>query len=252
MIKRISLIILCVILLAFASISAAASSQLSMPRVYDEDGLLTSTETAELTEKLDTISTKYNCDVVVVTVETLGYLTPAEYSEELYDTLSYGLGETDSCVMLLVCIEERDFDLASYGDAKSIFTSFERDVMVENFKPYLSDNDFYGAFTAYAEDCESILYDYYTVGFEFSWVFLSAVVGVVIAFIAVLIMKSQLKSVRFQHAAHNYLKNGSLNLTTSRDIFLYSTISRTPKPKDTSSSSGGGSHSSGSHTSGKF
>ena len=35
-----------------------------------------------------------------------------------------------------------------------------------------------------------------------------------------------------QASANNYLKNGSLNITDSSDIFLYSNVTRTAKPKN--------------------
>ncbi len=66
---------------------------------------------------------------------------------------------------------------------------------------------------------------------------ISAVVGLVIAFIVVSIMKGQLKSVRKQSGAGNYIKDGSFRLTRSNDFFLYRTVSKTEKPKNNSSSS---------------
>lgn len=61
-------------------------------------------------------------------------------------------------------------------------------------------------------------------------------------------MKAKLKTVRFQAAAGNYMKNmkrGSLNVTESRDLFLYKTFTRTAKPKN-NSSSGSSTHTSSS------
>jgi len=37
------------------------------------------------------------------------------------------------------------------------------------------------------------------------------------------------------------MKSGSLNITESRDTFLYNTVTRTAKPKNTDSGSSGGS-----------
>jgi len=70
------------------------------------------------------------------------------------------------------------------------------------------------------------------VTFEPVWILIALGIGIVIAFIVVLIMKSQLKSVHFQAAANNYIKENSLNVTLSRDIFLYSTVTRVAKPTD--------------------
>ena len=61
-------------------------------------------------------------------------------------------------------------------------------------------------------------------------------VGFIIAFISTLVMKHKLKSVFSKTEAHEYIKDGSMNITRARDIFLYRNIRRTAKPKNTSSS----------------
>jgi len=50
-------------------------------------------------------------------------------------------------------------------------------------------------------------------------------------------MKGQLKSVRFKSAASDYTKAGSMNVTESRDLFLYRTVSRREKPRENSGGS---------------
>ncbi|MBS7176877.1 MAG: TPM domain-containing protein, partial [Clostridiales bacterium] len=76
------------------------------------------------------------------------------------------------------------------------------------------------------------------------WIAVSIAAGFVIALIIVGSMKSKLKMVRFQAGANSYLRQGSMNVTESRDLFLYRHVSRTAKPK--SSSSGSSTHSSSS------
>lgn len=56
-------------------------------------------------------------------------------------------------------------------------------------------------------------------------------IGMLIGLVAVLIMRSQLKSVRPNNAAADYVVRGSFQLRHSRDIFLYRHVHRTPKPK---------------------
>lgn len=73
------------------------------------------------------------------------------------------------------------------------------------------------------------------------WIPISLVAGIVLSLIVVGTMKSKLKTVRFQAAANNYVKAGSMNLTESRDIFLYNTMTKTKKEKNDSSSGGGSS-----------
>ena len=58
--------------------------------------------------------------------------------------------------------------------------------------------------------------------------------GLLIGLIAVGIMASKMKTVHMDHDARNYVRTGSFRLTQSRDIFLYSRVHRTPKPKNDS------------------
>ena len=58
------------------------------------------------------------------------------------------------------------------------------------------------------------------------------VIGIVVAFIVTLIMKGQLKSVRQQKTASNYVVDGSFRLTGRSDVFLYRNVTRRERPKN--------------------
>lgn len=62
-------------------------------------------------------------------------------------------------------------------------------------------------------------------------IWICIIIGVVIGFLVAGAMKAQLKSVRRENAAANYLTAGSLQLTVSTDRFLYENTTRTPKAK---------------------
>ena len=61
-------------------------------------------------------------------------------------------------------------------------------------------------------------------------------------------MKGQMNTVRAERMANNYIRKNSFRLDSARDIFLYSTVTRTKISSDTNS---GGSSDSG-HSSGSF
>ena len=44
---------------------------------------------------------------------------------------------------------------------------------------------------------------------------------------------------RSQESAVDYVRSGSMDVTRSNDIFLYNTVTRTAKPKDDTSDTGG-------------
>ena len=74
--------------------------------------------------------------------------------------------------------------------------------------------------------------------------------GFLVGWIVSAVLKGQLKSVRKQDRANNYLKPGSLQLTVSNDFFLYRNV--TQSKKESKSSSSGSSGSSRSTGGGKF
>ena len=72
--------------------------------------------------------------------------------------------------------------------------------------------------------------------------------GFVLSLIIVGNMKAKLKTVRFQAAASNYIKDNSLNINERRDLFPYNTVTRTAKPKNDDSGGGSSTHTSSSGT----
>ena len=69
---------------------------------------------------------------------------------------------------------------------------------------------------------------------------ISLVIGLAAGLIVALILKGQLKSVRKQDRAHVYVKQGSMQVNVSRDIFLYRTVTCTKKQKSESAGSSDG------------
>ena len=114
----------------------------------------------------------------------------------------------------------------------------------ENVEPLLKDENFYGAFDTYADLCQDLLEmaangEPYTEPFSPIWILISLGIGLVLAFLCTMGMRAQLNSVRTQDSAVDYVRQGSMALTRSNDIFLYHTVTKTAKPKDSDSSSGG-------------
>ncbi len=69
-------------------------------------------------------------------------------------------------------------------------------------------------------------------GINVGAVVIGAVIGVIIAVIVMLSLKGQLKSVRMQHAAKNYIKQDSMKVTTAREIYLYKKVDAHEKPQN--------------------
>ena len=124
----------------------------------------------------------------------------------------------------------------------------------------MSDGDYADAFNTFAELCDDFItkartgkpYDSGNMPKEPmkpGWILVAVIAGFILSFITVGTMKGKLKTVRFQPAANSYMKAGSMNITESRDMFLYNTVTRTAKPKDSDSGGGSSTHTSSSGSS---
>lgn len=89
------------VFLAFSligTVSANTSSQTSatnvgsQKRLVDEADLLSDAEEKDLLSKLDEISERQKCDLVIVTVKDLGGKTPEAFADDYFDYNGYGQG----------------------------------------------------------------------------------------------------------------------------------------------------------------
>ena len=206
--------------------------------VYDEANLLTSSEEEEIAEVLDDISRDYDAQIVIVTLPELDS-DPDYFVERLYDTMGFGYGKNHDGVLLLVCMDPREYRILSNGAAGDAIEDDAIGAIGDAIVSDLSDGDYADAFLTFAEECEYYL-DGYENGFPFPFgknLLIALVVGIVAGLIVVAVLAGQLKSVRKQNQARNYVKSGSMRLTMSNDIFLYRNVQRTKKESSSSSGS---------------
>ena len=210
--------------------------------VYDDAGLLTESETAALTQKLAEVSRQYEAQIIVHTVSSVPYGDVDRYLEDWYDSNLFGYGADRDGVLLLLCMDTRDYRILSNGYAGYAITSRTIDAIGETIVSDLSDGEYYDAFKAFADECAYYL-DGYINGFPFDFgknAIICLIIGSVISLIVSSVLKGQLKSVRQQDSAGNYVRSGSMNVTVHNDFFLYRTVSRIKKESHSSRSSGGG------------
>lgn len=245
--KKVFALLFAVILCVSFVLPVTATS--NNERVVDDALLLSYDEFKDLSMILDEISERQQFDVVVHTTNDTDGLYIRDYADDFFDYNGYGYGSNyDGCV-LVIDMSQRDWWISTCGYGINALTDAGIDYIGDKIESDLSNGYYYDAFVAYAELCDDYVtqarngraYDSGNLPKEpYNWafgIFGSLVAGFVIALIVVLVMKSKLKSVRRQPAAKDYVVAGSMNVTTSRDIFLYRNISRRAKPKESSGSS---------------
>lgn len=240
---------ICMSLPAFAADNGFAGEN---DRVQDFSGVISQEDRDYLNNLYDEIAERQCVDVIICFTDSLDGMTTSEYAKNLYEENNYGYGENKDGVMLLVSFEDNDWYIATRGYGITAFTKSGIQYVGNQIKGDLSDGDYAEAAEYFARLCDELLTDAkngtpYNESFGATddgdtgagsvlpppmWILISIAVGVITALIVVGIMKGKLKTVKMQASANNYLKNGSLNITDSSDIFLYSNVTRTAKPKN--------------------
>ena len=231
---------LLVLLLCMTMAVSVSATEEELFLLYDEADLLSDREEAELIEKLTDVSEKYEAQIVVITMSYTNEDDMDEYVEYIYDSMGFGYGEDHDGVLLLVCMDPREYRILSNGFAAD---AIDPDAVGSQIKPDLSDGNYADAFDTYVDQCEYYL-DGHINGFPFDVggsLMTALVIGVVVGVIVAFILKGQLKSVRKQDRANVYVKAGSMNVTRRNDLFLYRDLRRVKKETNKSSGSGSGS-----------
>lgn len=226
-----------------------------LARLVDDAQLLTDSEKQELETKLDDISERQECDVVVVTVNSLDGKSAQDYADDFFDYNGYGYGNDDSGVLFLIGMDDRKWAITTYGYGITAFTDYGLEYMEDEFLPYLKDGEYREAFAKYASLCDDLLtqardghpYDVdssdekpgvFTAVF---WGVIDLLIGFVVAFIIALVKKSKLKSVKSQVAANAYKKPGSMNITRNEDRYINSIVTHRVIHRDDDDNGTGGS-----------
>ncbi len=229
------------VLITFTAFAADTSQTIpadrQKPRLVDDADILTEYEEDKLLEKLDETSERLKCDVAVVTVESLDGKTAQAFADDYYDYNGYGYGPGDDGVLLAVAMYERKWAISTYGLAHKAINDAAMSYMTDNFAEYLTDDEYYDAFNRYCSDCDSIITKYEN-GEVFTehdakgslpvvkYILISLLVGVLLALIITLCLRSKLKTVRSKSGASDYTVPGSMQITNSSDMYLYRTVSK--------------------------
>ena len=245
-----------------------------LPRLVDEADLFTDAEELILLAQLDEVSERQECDVVVVTVYSLDGKTPMAYADDFFDYNGYGYGENDDGILYLLSMEERDQAYSTYGFAIPAFTDAGQDYIFEMMKNDLKHDRWFDAFQTYIPLCDEFLTAarngnpmdvdnlpmtpedrryviiflcvFGAIGFGICALIASSIVKK-------LVNKTSSGGINRYAMAHEYAVPNSLHFTRADQTFIDRRVSKSARPKETSSGgySGGGGSSTHSSSSGR-
>lgn len=222
-------VFVCLIFLTFILPVSAATDY-----VVDHAGLLTENQQQELEEQCVLFHSEYGMDLVLLTVNNLDGKTPMTYADDYFDA-NYGAHG----ILLLINMGERDWYISTTGHAVEVFIENDLINMGDDLLPYLSSGRFYDGFENFIANAAYYVADEPVSDLE-AVLFMTIPAGAVIAGIVLLIMRGTMNIKKSQRGAANYEIENSYHLRTHQDLFLYSNVTKRPKPQN--NSSGGGTH----------
>ena len=141
-------------LLALAALQTLVFATDQAPYISDGAALLSEEEKASLEARLEEISTTYSAQVAIVTRE-VSELPIDTAVETIYDNGAYGFGADRDGVLLLICMDTREYRILSNGFAADAITPSDIDSISDAIVSDLSAGDYAAAMETFAEESEA-------------------------------------------------------------------------------------------------
>lgn len=224
--------------------------------VEDRIGLISESEKEYVKSKLDKASLESGLSLGVLITNGTEGKSDAVFADDYYDLVI----NDDDGVLLFLNYGERSVYISTTGYGMYAVDDSGEEVVFDAMMPHLQRGEWAEAFSVFASSVlelskdypysayENTTYDINTGRFEegkskekrFDWalVVISFLLPAVPAgFITVSVLKKKLKSEGLVGNAEDYVVPSSFALENSRDIYLYSTLSKVPRPQNNGGSS---------------
>ena len=245
--KRIIIIALTLILAAMLAFPSFADD--SIPRYYEEYDLLSDDEEASINAKLEEMSDRLDADVVIWVTSFFGNLDEESFIDACTKHISNNFGyKSNGYVIMMIDLEAKETYFYIYSEGKVASKAFSDeffDDLGDDVISLMESDKCFEAMNKYADSCDEAITESQKVKyFSVTRLIIAAVIGLIIGASVTGSNKAKLKTVRSKTEANYYVREGSMTVNDSRDIYLYSKVTRTEKPRnDGSSGSSGSSHS---------
>lgn len=241
--KLTTLLITVTILLSCITTSFAQAEQIQhivkTSSLIDNANLLTPTEAQNLLSAINEVEKKHEIRIGIVTEQRSTNVSIGKYANEILDR--YYTDGVNGNIVLVINMQSRDYYIST--DAKmreQIINGDGIEYLSKEFVPYLSDGNYAKAFTTFIDSVDIEL-SFYSENntpmtamntFSKETALLAAVLALIIATLVGYALYQSMSNVSRARGADAYLKRNSFTLTNKQDVYLYTNVVRTPRPKN--------------------
>lgn len=248
-------------------------------QIGDTAGMLDSYQIEQLETYAERVEDAHTCGIYVRFIPSYSYFADRihDASEYIYNNENLGVGSDHNGILLLVSMDEGEYDLCAHGNtANTAFTDHAKSMMASRIENQLASEEWYMASSEFISQCDSMLTYLESHGEPFDTnndpsyqqrreeaeeaaraMKIGATFGLppLTALLTCLGLKSRNKNTGIKTEAHNYFARNGVNFNRAQDLFINRTEMRVPLPRNTGGGRGGGTtiNSGGfSHHSGSF
>ncbi len=236
-------------------LTAVAAAQPSEPirqssiikSVTDSAELLSADQEQALTTKVQSLETKHGVRIGVVTLKSARGLEIKSIADNLLD--DYFAGGRNGSIALIVVMDTHQWYISTDAQMKRRITNEDGiPYLKEQFVSEMTAGKFYEAFNNYADSLDRMLAYYEQNDMPFghsTGVAPEAIGGAFIVFLITMFtvrssMIAAMSNVHQASEASDYLIRNSVDIIDSRDMFLFTRVTRQSKSRGRSGGGGGG------------
>lgn len=223
----------------------------SAARVVDDAYILSDEEIASITAKAREVSDKYGIDIAVHTAISPGPMTEEEYSERFYYLNGYGKGDDYDGIMLTLFKRPHYIAYpAVYGSGKCVdkLTGTNEKRLRSRSYGSLEEKEYALAAEEWIDHVDHMMRTGRVPQSRSHWILctvLALIVGITYGIFSLIRAQRTMDTPAIAENANMYYVDKSLKIYKVADTFLHNKITKVYSPRQTRSSSGGGSSSSG-------
>lgn len=220
--------------------------------VFDEYGVLDSSDITKLEKHAAQLASDYNQGVYLVFTDSMGSSNPSpternNFARRIYENNNFGVGTNKQGIIFVVAVDTRDYVTVKKQGSDDPFSDECVDALESRVTDYLSDNDWSGAAYEYYDVVDEQLAYYAATGEQWTEpdligfiLKILATLGIPAAVAGSIIggQKRAMKTAEEKYEASDYVDESSLNLTAMSDQFVNTSLVATPRSEE--KSSGGG------------
>jgi len=233
----------------------AEVENLDQVAIMDLANLLSENETAKLENQIASFKENTNYDFAFLSVDDNSSGKDIEdYAYDYYFYNDFGSDSMDSGIAIVIDMDNRKYAFKTFGRVIDKINDSEVSTIDSSLQNYLSNGQYYQAISYVLNQVENVANSQTVTsdntGISIQQILIGLFGGLITAGLFVFALIRQLNNVSAKKDANDFIENNSLRINRSLDLYLYTSVTKTAKPKKSSGGSSSGFGSGGTRSGG--